>query len=216
MCGGVGHVLQVGLTGGIASGKSAVAAVWHDLGATVVDSDALAREVVAPGTPGLAEVVERFGPDVLAPDGSLDRPALGGVVFGDERARRDLEAIIHPRVRQRTAELVAAADDSAIVVHDIPLLVELQRAADYDLVVVVGAPVEVRVERMVRLRGMTAEEARRRIAAQADDEQRRAVADIWIDNDTTVDALEHTATRIWHDVLVPRQLASGDDRRPAR
>lgn len=206
---------HVGLTGGIASGKSAVAAVWRDLGATVVDSDALSREVVAAGTSGLAEVVGRFGTVVLSADGTLDRPALGKAVFGDEQARLDLEAIIHPRVRRRTAELVAAADDDAIVVHDIPLLVELDRAGDYDLVVVVGAPAPVRVQRMVQLRGMSPEQARQRIAAQADDDQRRAVADIWIDNVGTLAELQAEAVRIWHEVLVPRQRLDAADQRPA-
>lgn len=198
-------MLHVGLTGGIASGKSTVAAVWQDLGAVLIDSDVLAREVVAAGTPGLAEVVERFGGDVVAADGTLDRPALGRAVFGDDDARRELEAIIHPRVRQRTAELVAAADDEAIVVHDIPLLVELQRAGDYHLVVVVGAPAAVREERMVRLRGMSADAAQQRIAAQADDEQRRAVADVWIDNSGDLDELRAEAVRVWRQVVLPRQ-----------
>jgi dephospho-CoA kinase len=196
-------MLMVGLTGGIGAGKSAVAArlAWH--GAVVVDADRLAREAVAPGTDGLAEVVELFGPGVLAPDGTLDRPAVGRLVFGDEAARRRLEGVVHPRVRARTAELVAAAPPDAVVVNDVPLLVEAGLAAAYRLVVVVLADEAVRVARLVGLRGMTAEEAHARIRAQASDEQRRAVADVVVTNDGTLAELEARVDEVWADVIEP-------------
>lgn len=195
--------MLIGLTGGIASGKSTVARLWEARGAVLIDSDVIAREVVAPGTPGLAEITERFGTEVITADGSLDRPALGAIVFSDPQARADLEAITHPRVLARTRELISAAGADRLVVHDIPLLVELNRADEYDLVVVVSAPVEDRVARMVRDRGMTQEQARARIAAQATDEQRRAVADVWLENDSTPAALEAEAVRVWQRFSVP-------------
>ena len=173
---------RVGLTGGIASGKSTVSARLRELGAVVVDADLLAREVVAPGTPGLDAVAAEFGPEVLRPDGSLDRPALGAVVFADPERRAALEAIVHPLVRAAAAELEATAGERDVVVHDIPLLVETGRSGDFDAVVVVDAPVELQVERMVRDRGMTEDEARARIAAQATRNQRRAVADHLVEN----------------------------------
>lgn len=200
----VGVVLRVGLTGGIASGKTTVARVWSGLGAVLVDSDLLARQVVAPDSAGLASVRERFGPSVVTAEGSLDRAALGALVFGDDAARRDLEAIIHPLVARRTAAIVAAAPPDAIVVHDIPLLVELHREGDYDLVVVVGASAETRTARMVRDRGMSPADAARRIAAQASDEQRHAVADVWISNEGTPAELEAEAVRVWREVVLPR------------
>jgi dephospho-CoA kinase len=196
-------VLWVGLSGGIGSGKSTVSARLADLGAVVVDADALAREVVAPGTPGLAECVRRFGPEVLTADGSLDRPVLGRIVFGDEQARRDLERITHPRIAERTRELLAAAPPDAVVVHDIPLLVELDRAADYALTLVVDVPADVRLRRLVDLRGMEAAEARRRIAAQADDQQRHAAADVLLPNTGTVEELHHHVDEVWRARLVP-------------
>jgi dephospho-CoA kinase len=178
-----GAMLMVGLTGGIGAGKSAVAARFAELGAVVIDADRLARAVVAPGTEGLADVVAEFGPEILEPSGALDRAAVGRLVFADEAARRRLESIIHPRVRARTAELVAAAPADAVVVNDVPLLVEAGLAAAYDVVVVVLAPERSRVERLARDRGMDATEAYARIAAQATDEQRREVADVVIEND---------------------------------
>ncbi|GHJ44869.1 dephospho-CoA kinase [Catellatospora sp. TT07R-123] len=187
----------MGLTGGIGSGKSAVAARLAERGAVVIDSDRIAREVVAPGTDGLAEVVARFGPGVLAADGSLDRPALGKLVFGDEAARRDLEAIIHPRVRARTAELAAAAPPDAVVVNDVPLLVEAGLAPTYELVIVVFADEVTRVARLVRDRGMAEADAAARIAAQATDEQRRAVADIAIVNEGSIADLHAAVDEIW-------------------
>ncbi|MFW6599609.1 dephospho-CoA kinase [Propionibacteriaceae bacterium Y2011] len=193
----------VGLTGGIASGKSTVARTWAGLGAVIIDADVLAREVVAPGTPGFDAVRQRFGEHVIGPDGSLDRPALGRIVFGDAAARRDLEQIIHPRVVDRTHELREAAAPGAVVVHDIPLLVELDRAGDYDLVVIVGASAETRLRRLVELRGMAPDAARERIAAQADDAARRAVADVWLDNEGTEADLIAAAERLWHERLRP-------------
>ena len=181
--------MRVGLTGGVAAGKSAVAAMLAELGAVVIDADLLAREVVAPGTDGLAEVVAAFGEEVLGPDGALDRPALGAVVFADDAARRLLEAIIHPRGRARAAALEAAAPEGALVVHDIPLLVETGQAGSFEAVVVVDAPTALQVERMVRERGMTPAEAEARIAAQATREERLAAATHVIDNSGTWDDL---------------------------
>ena len=177
--------MRVGLTGGVASGKSSVAALLRELGAVVVDADVLAREVVEPGTPGLAAVVEAFGPEVLTADGALDRAALGGVVFGDEAARRRLEAILHPLIRARATALEAAAPEGTVVVHDIPLLVETGQADRFDAVLVVDVPVETQVERMVHDRGMRREDALARVAAQADREQRLAAATHVVDNTGT-------------------------------
>ena len=195
-------MLKVGLTGGIGSGKSAVARLLASYGAVVVDADRIAREVVEPGTPGLAAVVEAFGPEVLAPDGSLDRPALAAVVFADPEARRRLDAIVHPLVRRRSAELDASAPRDAVVVHDVPLLVETGRWHPYDLVLVVEADREIRVARLVG-RGLSAEDARARIAAQATDEQRRAVADAVLDNSGTLEELAAQVDRFWTDRVVP-------------
>lgn len=196
-------MLMVGLTGGIGAGKSAVAARLAELGAVVIDADQLARAVVAPGTEGLAEVVAAFGSAVLDAGGALDRPALGRLVFGDDEARRRLEAIIHPRVRARTAELVAAAAPDAIVVNDVPLLVETGLAPAYDLVIVVLADEATRIGRLRRDRGMSEQESRARIAAQATDEQRREVADIVLVNDGTLDDLRAQVDAAWHERLVP-------------
>ncbi|SHE97412.1 dephospho-CoA kinase [Streptoalloteichus hindustanus] len=196
-------VLRVGLTGGIGSGKSTVAARFAELGAVVVDADRIAREVVAPGTEGLAEVVAEFGERVLAPDGSLDRAALAAVVFADEAARQRLNAIVHPRVGRRTGELMAAAPADAVVVYDVPLLVENRMAAGFHLAVVVDAPVEERVRRLVTARGMAEADARARIAAQADDEQRRAVADVWLDNSGEPARVHAQVDALWARRLRP-------------
>ena len=179
----------MGLTGGIASGKSAVSGILRDLGAVVIDADALAREVVARGTPGLDAVVAEFGSDLLGPDGELDRPKMGALVFSDEDARRRLEAIVHPLVFERIVALEESASPDDLVVHDIPLLAESGRAATFDAVIVVHAPEEVQIERMVRDRGWTEDEARARIAAQATAEDRLAIATHVIDNTGTLEEL---------------------------
>jgi dephospho-CoA kinase len=199
-------MLIVGLTGGIGSGKSTVAARLSELGAVVIDSDRLAREVVEPGTPGLAEVVAAFGPDVLGPDGALDRVALGRIVFGDDAKRRGIEGIIHPLVRARFSEIVAAAAPEAVIVNDVPLLVEAGLAANYDLVIVVLASEGTRKERLKSSRGMSAADARARMAAQATDEQRRAVADVVIVNEGTPDELRATVDAAWEDEILPRAI----------
>jgi dephospho-CoA kinase len=196
--------VQIGLTGGIGSGKSTAAARFAELGALLIDADTLAREVVEPGTGGLAAVVAEFGEQVLDGDGRLDRPALARVVFGDEAARERLNAIVHPRVRARAAELIAAAPPGTVVVQDVPLLVETGQAGAYDLVVVVEAPEELRVQRLARDRGMSAEEARARMASQATDEQRRAVADVVLINDGTPDQLRAKVDALWAERVATR------------
>jgi dephospho-CoA kinase len=196
-------MLRVGLTGGIGSGKSTVAVRLVERGAVLIDSDVIAREVVAPGTDGLAEVVAAFGADILDADGALDRPALAAVVFGDPDARQRLNAVVHPRVRQRSDELLAAAGADAVVVQDVPLLVESGMAAGFPLVVIVHADAEERVRRLVGQRGMPEADARARIAAQADDDARRAVADVWLDNSGGPQDLAATVDALWTDRLVP-------------
>ncbi|MQW76394.1 dephospho-CoA kinase [Nocardioides sp. dk4132] len=181
--------MRVGLTGGIASGKSTVAAMLEELGAVIIDGDKLAREVVERGTPGLAAVVEAFGEELLTPEGDLDRPALGKVVFGDEAKRRVLEGIVHPLVFERYAALEAAAPPDALVVHDIPLLAESGRADTFDAVLVVDVPVATQLERLVRDRGMDPADAEARIAAQATREQRLAIATHVLDNTGTREQL---------------------------
>ena len=181
--------MRVGLTGGVASGKSTVAAMLAELGAVVIDADAIAREVVARGTPGLDAVVAEFGAGLLTADGELDRPAMGRLVFGDEDARRRLEGIVHPLVFERYAELEASAPEGALVVHDIPLLAESGRGEDFDAVVVVDVPRELQVERMLRDRGWTLEDAESRIAAQATREQRLALATHVVENTGSLEQL---------------------------
>lgn len=199
----VGGVLTIGLTGGIGSGKSTVSAELARLGAVVIDADRVARDVVAPGTPGLAAVVEAFGADVLTPSGSLDRAALGRRVFADRAALRRLGEITHPLIKAESARRQAAAPADAIVVHDVPLIVENRLADAYDLVVVVGASEDLRLDRLVRERGMTPEDARARIRAQATDAERRAVADVWLDNSGTVDELLRAVDAVWRERIVP-------------
>ncbi|WP_331460648.1 dephospho-CoA kinase [Arthrobacter sp. zg-Y750] len=196
-------MLKVGLTGGIAAGKSLVARTLTECGAVLIDADALAREVVEPGTAGLAAVVDAFGPQVLAADGSLDRPALAAVVFGDEKRRAVLNGIIHPLVRARAAELAAQAPEDGILVQDIPLLVETGQAGNFDFVLVVEAPEDVRLERMVRDRGMAPEAARARIAAQATAEERAAAADVVLHNTGGPDELVAAVRALWDTRLVP-------------
>ncbi|MEJ8278038.1 dephospho-CoA kinase [Pseudonocardia spirodelae] len=190
-------MLRTGLTGGIGAGKSTVAQRLVERGAVLVDSDRIAREVVEPGGEGLAAIVEAFGRDVLGPDGRLDRPALASVVFGDAAARRTLDGIVHPLVRARSDELVAAAPADAIVVQDVPLLVEGGMAPAFPLVVVVGLDAEERVRRLVSARGMTEQDARARIAAQAGDAERRAAADVWLDNSGTPEDTRRRVDALW-------------------
>ncbi|GAB1690540.1 dephospho-CoA kinase [Krasilnikovia sp. M28-CT-15] len=194
---------MVGLTGGIGAGKSAVARRLVDRGAVLIDADRLAREVVAAGTTGFVAVVEAFGTEVVGADGELDRPALGARVFGDEAARRQLEGIIHPRVRARTAELALQAPADAVVVNDVPLLVETGLAPSYHLVVVVEADAQTRVGRLVGQRGMTRADAAARIAAQADDARRRAAADVVLDNDAGLAELDARVDALWQARLRP-------------
>jgi dephospho-CoA kinase len=193
-------MLRVGLTGGIGSGKSAVSALLAAHGAVVIDADLLAREVVEPGTPGLAEIVIAFGPDVLTADGSLDRAAMGRRIFGDDEARARLEAIIHPRVRARAAEIEAGARPDAVVVHDIALLVETGQADAFDVVLVVDVSEDEQVQRLVTQRSMSEEEARARIAAQADREQRLAAADHVLSNDGSLTQLRAAVDQVWEDL----------------
>jgi dephospho-CoA kinase len=189
--------MRVGLTGGVASGKSTVSRMLAELGAVVIDADLLAREVVGRGTDGLEEVVSAFGSQVLTPAGDLDRPALGARVFADETRRRDLEAIIHPRVRARAAEIEASAPEGSLIVHDIPLLAETGQGAAFDAVVVVDVPSELQVERMVRERGWTQAEANSRIAAQASREERRAIATYVIENTGTIEDLRRRVAEVF-------------------
>lgn len=193
---------MVGLTGGIGAGKSVVAQRLAGLGAVVIDSDRVAREVVAPGTDALREVAAAFGPDVIR-EGALDRAALSAIVFHDDDARRRLEAIVHPRVRARSGELAAQAAADVIVVNDVPLLVEVGLAPTYHLVIVVEAAAPVRLDRLTRSRGMTHEQASGRIRAQADDATRRAAADVVLTNDRGLDELHAEVDGLWRNRLVP-------------
>ena len=198
--------LTVGLTGGIGSGKSTVSAELARLGAVVIDYDLLAREVVEPGTPALASIAERFGDQVLSSDGTLDRPALGAIVFADRAALKDLEAITHAAIGERAATLAAAAASDAIVVHDNPLLIEMGTAEHMDVVVVVDIPEGVQIDRLTAQRGMSEADARARIATQATRAQRADVADLVIDNTGPVDELGSIVGDVWHK-LVARSTA---------
>jgi len=195
-------MLLIGLTGGIASGKSVVASRLKELGAVHVDADVLAREVVEPGTPGLAAIAETFGPSVIAEDGSLNRPALGAIVFSDPAKRLALNAITHPAVwalaKQRFVD-ASAHDPAAIVVYDVPLLVEAaeDRPMKFDLVVVVNASTATRLERLVSLRGLTREEASHRLNSQASDTERLAIADVVIDANGTLDETYAQVDMLW-------------------
>ncbi|MEU9169497.1 dephospho-CoA kinase [Streptomyces sp. NPDC048420] len=194
-------MLKVGLTGGIGAGKSEVSRLLVEQGAVLIDADRIAREVVAPGTPGLAAVVEAFGTEILAEDGGLDRPKLGSIVFADPEKLAVLNSIVHPLVGARSRELESAAAEDAVVVHDVPLLAENALAALYDLVVVVDASPETQLDRLVGLRGMTEQDARARMAAQATREKRLEIADVVIDNDVPLDELRRRVREVWSDLL---------------
>ncbi|MFD0314308.1 dephospho-CoA kinase [Streptomyces flavalbus] len=193
-------MLKVGLTGGIGAGKSEVSRLLVECGAVLIDADKIAREVVAPGTPGLVEVVRAFGEEVLTEDGALDRPKLGSIVFSDPERLAVLNSIVHPLVGARSRELEAAASEDAVVVHDVPLLTENGLAPLYDVVVVVDTSPGTQLDRLVRLRGMTEEDARARMAAQATREQRLAIADIVIDNDVPLPELQGRVRDVWADL----------------
>jgi dephospho-CoA kinase len=190
-------MLTVGLTGGIGAGKSEALRLLAERGATVIDADRIAREVVEPGTPGLAAVVAEFGQEILTPGGALDRPGLGRIVFADPERRRALNAIVHPLVRARAAELRSSAAPDAIVVEDVPLLAENQLQDHYDAVVVVDASEATRLARLVRRRGMAEDDARARMAAQATREQRLKIADFVLDNDGELTDLARQVDAVW-------------------
>ncbi|MFD5515097.1 dephospho-CoA kinase [Streptomyces sp. NPDC127066] len=205
-------MLKVGLTGGIGAGKSEVSRLLVAHGAVLIDADRIAREVVAPGTPGLAAVVDAFGEEVLAADGGLDRPKLGSIVFADPQKLAVLNSVVHPLVGARSRALEDAAPEDAVVVHDVPLLAENGLAALYDLVIVVDARPETQLDRLVRLRGMTEEDARARMAAQASRDKRLAIADIVIDNDVPLETLELRVRDVWADLA--RRAGHPQERRP--
>jgi dephospho-CoA kinase len=191
------------LTGGIGAGKSTVSSTFSELGGIVVDGDVIAREVVEPGTPGLAGLVDTFGDGILLPDGALNRPALAAIAFSDDTKRQMLNGIVHPLVAQRRSELIEAAHHDAVIVEDIPLLVESQMAPMFPLVVIVHADAELRVKRLIEYRNFSEEDARARIAAQATEEDRRAVADVWLDNSGTAGELVEKARALWHERIRP-------------
>jgi dephospho-CoA kinase len=208
-------VLRIGLSGGIGAGKSTVSSTFGDLGGIVVDGDVISREVVEPGTEGLAKLVEAFGEQILSDDGSLNRPALAAIAFSDEAKRQTLNGIVHPLVGRRRSELIAEAGDDAVIVEDIPLLVESGMAPMFPLVIIVNADEDLRVQRLIEHRGFSEEDARARIKAQATEEQRRAVADVWLDNTGSADELVTQARDLWHQRIVPfeHNLDAGE---PAR
>ncbi|MDQ0953254.1 dephospho-CoA kinase [Streptomyces phaeochromogenes] len=201
-------MLKVGLTGGIGAGKSEVSRLLVEHGAVLIDADRIAREVVAPGTAGLAAVVDAFGEGVLAEDGSLDRPRLGSIVFADAEKLAVLNSIVHPLVGARSRELEEAAAEDSVVVHDVPLLAENGLAPLYDLVIVVDASPETQLDRLVRLRGMTEEDARARMAAQATRDKRLEIADVVIDNDVPLEALQRRVRDVWADLVRRARAAS--------
>ncbi|ALE35151.1 dephospho-CoA kinase [Lawsonella clevelandensis] len=188
---------MIGLSGGIGSGKSTVAAVWRELGATVVDADHVAREVVAPGTPGLAALAAEFGDDLIQPDGTLNRALLAQRAFVDSVHTERLNSILQPAIAARSAELLAVAPCPQLAVYDVPLLVEHDMAGMFEHIVMVLSPAEQRLERLVHQRGLATDDARARMAQQATDAQRREIADIIIDNDGTVDELRERASSVW-------------------
>ncbi|MEZ3178591.1 dephospho-CoA kinase, long form [Streptomyces pimonensis] len=194
-------MLKVGLTGGIGAGKSEVSRLLVECGAVLIDADRIAREVVEPGTPGLAAVVDAFGAEILTADGRLDRPRLGSIVFADPERLAVLNSIVHPLVGARSRELEEAADEDAVVIHDVPLLTENGLAPLYDLVIVVDASAGTQLDRLVGRRGMTEQDARARMAAQATRRQRREIADIVIDNDVPLDELEQRVRDVWSELV---------------
>ena len=208
-------MLRIGLSGGIGAGKSTVSSTFSDLGGIVVDGDVISREVVEPGTEGLAKLVEAFGDQILSDDGSLNRPALAAIAFSDDEKRQTLNAIVHPLVAHRRSELIAAAGEDAVIVEDIPLLVESGMAPMFPLVVIVNADEDLRVKRLIAHRGFSEQDARARIAAQATEEQRRAVADVWLDNTGSAGELVEQARALWHQRILPfaHNLDAGE---PAR
>jgi dephospho-CoA kinase len=208
-------VLRIGLSGGIGAGKSTVSSTFSELGGIVVDGDVISREVVEPGTDGLAKLVDAFGERILSDDGSLNRPALAAIAFSDEEKRQMLNGIVHPLVAERRSELIAAAGDDAVIVEDIPLLVESAMAPMFPLVIIVNADEDLRVKRLIEHRGFSEQDARARIAAQATEEQRRAVADVWLDNTGSTGELVEQARALWHQRILPfaHNLDAGE---PAR
>ena len=196
-------MLRIGLTGGIGAGKSTVSRAFAECGGVIVDGDVISREVVEPGTEGLAALVGQFGPEILLPDGALNRPALASIAFGDEEKRQTLNGIVHPLVGRRRSELIAAAAEDAVIVEDIPLLVESQMAPMFPLVVIVHADPDVRIRRLVTYRGFSEADARARIAAQATEEQRRVVADVWLDNAGSEGELVEAARELWYQRILP-------------
>jgi dephospho-CoA kinase len=196
-------MLRIGLTGGIGAGKSTVSSTFAECGGVIVDGDVISREVVQPGTEGLAALVDHFGHEILLPDGALNRPALAAKAFGDEEQRAKLNAIVHPLVATRRAEIVAAVAEDQVIVEDIPLLVESQMAPLFPLVVVVHADADVRLKRLIEIRGMAEADARARIAAQATEDRRRAVADVWLDNSGTEGQLVEAARGLWYGRILP-------------
>lgn len=196
----------IGLTGGIASGKSTIGRMLAGYGAVVIDADQVARDVVEPGTDALGEIIRQFGPNVITEQGALDRARLGELVFASDDARRRLNEIVHPAVRARTRALiehVAQEDPDAVIVYDIPLLAESEQRDDFDLIVVASAPEDLRADRLVRIRGMSPAQARARISAQADDSQREAIADHVIDTSGTLEKTLLAVAALWDDVIVP-------------
>ncbi|GAA1669144.1 dephospho-CoA kinase [Mycolicibacterium murale] len=204
-------MLRIGLSGGIGAGKSSVSKTFAEYGAVIVDGDVIAREVVEPGTPGLASLVEAFGEGILQADGALDRPALASIAFSDDDKRKTLNGIVHPLVGERRAELIEAAAPDAVIIEDIPLLVESGMAPLFPLVIIVHADEEVRVRRLIDHRGFSEQDARARIKAQATEEQRRAVADVWLDNTGTPQALVQKSHELWQQRILPfaRNLKAG-------
>lgn len=192
--------MRVGLTGGLGAGKSTVASLLAAHGAVIIDADAIAREVVGAGTPGFEAVVARFGQDVVGADGELDRTRLAEIVFADDRARDDLNGIVHPLVAQRSAELMAKVADGAVVVYDVPLLAENGLARGFDVVVVVEADLATRLAR-IEQRGLSEAQAKARIAAQATDEQRRTIADELLHNDGSKDDLADQVSALWRRLV---------------